>query len=42
MAECVLSQFKLDEMKNIEEINEQEIIDEYKKLKNKSEEEKKK
>ena len=41
MAECVLSQFKLDEMKNIEEINEQEIIDEYKKLKNKSEEEKK-
>ncbi len=32
MAECVLSQFKLDEIKYVEEINEQEIIDEYKKL----------
>ena len=40
MAECVLSQFKLDEMKNIEEINEQEIIDEYKKLIIKIEEDK--
>ena len=40
MAECVLSQFKLDEIKYVEEINEQEIIDEYKKLIIKIEEDK--
>ena len=41
MAECVLSQFKLDEIKYVEDINEQEIIDEYKKLNIRLEEEKK-
>ena len=41
MAECVLSQFKLDEIKYVEDVNEQEIIDEYKKLNIRLEEEKK-
>ena len=41
MAECVLSPFKLDEIKYVEDINEQEIIDEYKKLNIRLEEEKK-